>query len=97
MATQYEAVVRLRSVDISPEREPSLIALLQQNLPEPAHLRTEREAGGELLISVTIGVVAADSSEVQLEAKAVVAEAVRRAGLTEQAALLDDINIRTGS
>jgi hypothetical protein len=41
--------------------------------------------------------VAADSSEVQLEARDVVVAALERAGLTEQAALLDDVNVRTSS
>jgi hypothetical protein len=97
MATLYEAIVRLRAVDIPEDREPGLIALIGQNLPEQARISTDRDSHGRLLVSVMLGVVAADASEVQLEAADVVTVAANRAGLSEQAALLDDISVRASS
>jgi hypothetical protein len=97
MATGYEAIVRLEPVEVAPEREDALLTLIGQNLPDRARVSTQRDASGLLLISVALDVVAADTSEVQLEAKDVVQRAVDRAGLSEQAALLDDIDVRTSS
>jgi hypothetical protein len=97
MATAYEAVVQLEPVDAGPQRVQALVDLIQQNLPAQAQVRTDRDVRGQLLLSVTLAIVAADSSEVQLEARDVVVAALERAGLTEQAALLDDVNVRTSS
>lgn len=97
MSTSYEARVRLTPVDVPPEREPALIALIEQNLPAKARVSTDRDDQGQLVILVSLAYVAADTSEVQVAAKDTVQLAVDRAGLSEQAALLDDIDVRASS
>ena len=97
MATGYQAIARLRPVDVSPEREQSVVQLFRQALPDQAVIETERDADGELLISVALPITASDASEVQIEAHDLVAKAAERAGFTLEAALLDDIAVRASS
>jgi hypothetical protein len=97
MATSYQAAVELRPADVSPAREAALIAGLRSALPEAATVLAERDDDGLLRITVTLPVIAADASQVQQEAIDVVARAVAQAGLSEQAALLDDVNVRSSS
>jgi hypothetical protein len=97
MATGYQAIARLRPVDVSREREQSVVELFRQALPEDAVIEIERDADGELLISVAFFMTAADASEVQIGARDLVAKAAERAGFTLEAALVDDIAVRSGS
>jgi hypothetical protein len=97
MATGYEAVVRIKPVDVSREREDSLIRLIGENLSDQARLSSERSPAGELELSVTMAMLAADTSEVQIAARDPVTLALERAGLTEQAMLLDDVEVRASS
>ena len=97
MSTGYQAVVQIRPIDVPAEREDTLLALIQQNLPASAALTSRRDDEGKLLVSITLSVVAADTSEVQLASRDAVLPALERAGLSEQAALLQDINVRASS
>ena len=97
MATAYRAIARLRPVDISAEREQSVVQLFQQALPDDAQIETRRDGDGKLLISVSKVMSAADASEVQVAVRDLVAAAAARAGLTTEAALLDDIDVRASS
>jgi hypothetical protein len=97
MATGYEAVVRIKPVDVSREREESLIRLIGENLSDQARLSSDRSPAGDLLLSVTMAMLAADTSEVQIAARDAVTLALARAGLTEQAMLLDDVEVRASS
>ena len=97
MATGYQAIARLRPVDVSPEREPQLLRLFGSTLPSGAKVETERDQDGQLLISVSLYRSAADASEVQIAVRDLVAAAAQRAGLSTEAALLDDIDVRASS
>jgi hypothetical protein len=97
MATGYEAVVRIKPVDVSREREESLIRLIGENLSDQFRLSSDRSSAGDLVLSVTMVMLAADTSEVQIAARDAVALALARAGLTEQAMLLDDVEVRASS
>ena len=97
MATDYEAIVRIRPADVGPGREAALVTLVRENLPPEAELVTDRDENDGLLLGVNLWVTAADSSEVRILARDVVVLALERAGLTEQAALLDDIDVKAGS
>jgi hypothetical protein len=97
MATSYRAIVRLAPVEVSPERERPVLDLFAEDLPDGVETRTERDDAGRLLITVSMLIDAEDSSEVQVQARDQVSAAADRAGLTQEAALLDDVEVRTAS
>jgi len=97
MATSYEAVVRLAPVNVAPEREAGIVQLIGQDLPTGSRVVTERDENNQLLLTVALRLLGADTSEVQLEALDIVRPAAVRAGFTEQAALLEDVVVRANS
>ena len=97
MATGYRAIARLTPVDVTPERERQVLDLFADALPEGAETRPERDGSGKLLITVSLLVTANDASEVQIQVRDAVAAAATRAGLTQEAALLDDVEVKTSS
>jgi hypothetical protein len=97
MATAYRAIVRIRPAVVGHGREEALLAAVRQHLPPGAELAAERDDQDRLLLGVTLRMSAADSSEVGIQARDAVALALQRAGLTEQAAILDDVDVKAGS
>ena len=96
MATGYEAVVQVAAPGISESRQDGVVALIRQALPEEAAVDAAREGEG-LALTVRLPLTGADASEVQLQAVDVVRAALERAGLTEEAATLNDVTVRSGS
>jgi hypothetical protein len=97
MATSYRALARLAPVDVPVEREGQVLDVLADNLPEESEVVTERDESKRLVISVSLLVSAQDASEVQVQVRDLVSSAAERAGLTQEAALLDDISVLSSS
>ena len=96
MATEYEAVVRVSAPGLDEVRQQGVVGLIQQALPEGAAVDAARDGDG-LALTVALRITGADASEVQLEARDVVQEALRHAGLSEEAARLDDVAVHSSS
>ena len=93
MATPYVAVVRV----LAPVAAPSLVGVLRQTLQEdnreePAEVVLTADSPPDLLVKVTLN--ADDASIAQLDAQQRVRDALRRAGIEDDA---DDVAIEANS
>jgi hypothetical protein len=96
VATEYEAVVRASAPGVSAVRHQGVVDLIRQALPEGAAIDATPDGEG-LALTVALRISGADASNVQLEALDIVQEALRHAGLSEEAARLDDVSVHTAS
>jgi hypothetical protein len=97
VATAYEAIVRVRTRDVSREREEGVLRLLRQGLPAEAMLETRRDPDDRLHLMIQLALDGADASDVQLRAHDLAAAALQHAGLAEEGFALDDISVRSSS
>jgi hypothetical protein len=96
MATGYEAVAHLRVTDVPPGEDAEVVRRLTRGFRVPVTTATARE-DDDLVVTVSVRLVGADSSQVQLRAQELCRTAAREAGLDQQVRSFDDIGVRSGS